>query len=354
METPNTINHGEPQLSSILDQLELPPMMIESTTHLDYSKDQLTTGNKTSSPVHQPQEITTHGHTSQMPWTNHFPQLNKHMKPKETFETANKRENISRITSANSPPLCHSQDCKTAPSSEPTSVKDSTPKSNTKHSDKTHKLWQNGKLLQDSPGELQKNRVELDLRACLTDLLNQLQSEIIKAKEMETTPDTTISMTIPLLKETSGTWTSTKSTNNSTDLLLMKMEMMMNPKKKSPIMNQKKEMMTTKSTNSTCKDKETQTKVLTNTKMHSTTSSTTSSQTSSELHLSKEYASSAKRKDISIAIVSQGRFLFTKEEQEIWDNNKPTTTTDPDLQTKAKEERLSKTKGKTPMPWYTT
>jgi hypothetical protein len=79
-----------------------------------------------------------------------------------------------------------------------------------------------------------------------------------------------------------------------------------------------------------------------------------SSQTNNELHLSKEYASSARRKDISIMIVRQGRFSFTKEEQEIWDNNKPTTTTDPDLKTKAKEERLSKTKGKTPMPWYTT
>jgi hypothetical protein len=72
------------------------------------------------------------------------------------------------------------------------------------------------------------------------------------------------------------------------------------------------------------------------------------------LHLSKEYASSARRKDISIAIVRQGRFSFTKEEQEIWDNNKPTIATNPDLQIKAKEERLSKTKGKTPMPWYTT
>jgi hypothetical protein len=73
-----------------------------------------------------------------------------------------------------------------------------------------------------------------------------------------------------------------------------------------------------------------------------------------ELHSSKEYASSARRKVISIVIVRQGRFLFTKEEQEIWGNDKPTTTTDPDLKTKAKGERLSKTKGKTPMPWYTT
>jgi hypothetical protein len=61
-----------------------------------------------------------------------------------------------------------------------------------------------------------------------------------------------------------------------------------------------------------------------------------------------------KKKDISITIVRQGRFSFTKEEQEIWDNDKPTTAIDPDLKTKAKEERLSKTKGKTPMPWYTT
>jgi hypothetical protein len=52
METPNITDHGEPQSSSISDQLELPPMMIESTTHSDYSKDQLTTGNKISSPVH--------------------------------------------------------------------------------------------------------------------------------------------------------------------------------------------------------------------------------------------------------------------------------------------------------------
>jgi hypothetical protein len=354
METPNITNHGKPQSSSISDQLELPLMMIESTIHSDYSKDQLTTGNKISSPVHRPPEITIHGHTSQMPWTNHSPQLNKHTKLKETFKTVNKKGNISRITSVNSPPLCHSQDCKTAPPSELTSAKDLTPKSDTKHSDKTHRLWQNGKLLQDLPGELQKNRVELDLETCLTDLLNQLQSEITKAKEMETTPDTTISTTILLLKETSGTWTLTKSTNNSTDLLLTKMEMTMNPKKKSQTMNQKKMMMMMKSTNSTHKDKETQTEVLTNTKMHSTTSSTMSSQTNSELHLSKEYASSARRKDISITIVRQGRFSFTKEEQEIWDNNKPTTPTNPDLQTKAKEERLSKTKGKTPMPWYTT
>jgi hypothetical protein len=75
-----------------------------------------------------------------------------------------------------------------------------------------------------------------------------------------------------------------------------------------------------------------------------------SSQMNNKLHSSKEYASFARRKDISIAIVKQGRFLFTKEEQEIWDNDKPTTTTDPDLKTKAKDERLSKTKGKTPMP----
>jgi hypothetical protein len=320
---------------------------------LDYSKDQLTTGNKTSSPVHHSQEITTHRHTSQMPWTNHSLQHNKHTKLKETFKTANKRENISRITSVNSPPLCHSQDCKTVPPSEPISAKDLTPKSDTKHSDKTPKLWQNGKHLQDSPGELQKNRVELDLKACLTDLLNQLQSKITKAEGTETTPDTTISMMTPLLKETSGTWSLTKSTNNSTNLLSTKMKMMRNLTKKSPTMNQKK-MMMTKSTNSIHKDKETQTKVLINTKMHLTTSSTMSSQMNNKLHSNKEYASSARRKDISIVIVRQGRFSFTKEEQEIWDNDKPTTTTDPDLKIKAKEERLSKTKGKTPMPWYTT
>jgi hypothetical protein len=355
METPNITDHGEPQSSSILDQLESPPMMIESTIHSDYSKDQQTTGNKISSPVHQPLEITTHGHTSQTPWTNHSPQLNKHTKLKETFETVNKRENISRITSVNSPPLCHSQDGKTAPPSEPTSAKDLTPKSDTKHSDKTHKLWQNGKQLQDSPGESQKNRVELDLGTHLTDLLNQLQNKITKAKEMETTPNTTISTTTPLLKEMSGTWISTKSINNSTDLLSMKTETMtMNPKKKSLTTNKKKMMMMTKSTNSTHKDKEIQTEVLTNTKMHSITSSTTSSQMNNELHSNKEYASSARRKDISIAIVKQGRFSFTKEEQEIWDNDKPTIATNPDHRTKAKEERPSKTKGKTPMPWYTT
>jgi hypothetical protein len=217
-------------------------------------------------------------------------------------------------------------------------VKDLTPKSDTKPSDKTSKLWQNGKQLQDLPGELQKNRVELDLEACLTNLLNQLQSKITKAEETETTPDTTISMMIPLLKETSETWTSTKSTNNSINSPSTKMKMMRNLMKKSLTTNQKM-MMMMKSTNSTHKDKETQTEVLTNTKMHLTTSSTMSSQMSNELHSSKEYASSARRKDIFIAIVRQGRFLFTKEEQEIWDNDKPTTTTDPDLRTKAKEER---------------
>jgi hypothetical protein len=200
METPNIIDHGKPQSNSISDQLESSLIKIESTTHLDYSKDQLTTGNKTSSPAHHLQEITTHGYTSQIPWTNHLPQHNKHMKPKETFKTANRRENISRIMSANSPPLCHSQDCKTVPPSEPISVKDLTPKSDIKPSDKIPKLWQNGKQLQDLPGELQKNRIKLDLKAHLTNLLNQLQSEITKAKETETTPDTTISMTIPLLK----------------------------------------------------------------------------------------------------------------------------------------------------------
>jgi hypothetical protein len=166
------------------------------------------------------------------------------MKPKETFETANKRGNTSRITSANSPPSCHNQDCKTVPPSEPISAKDLTPKCDMKHSDKTPKLWQNGKQLQDSPGELQKNRVELDLEAHLTNLLNQLQSKITKAKEMETTPDTTISTTTPLLKEMSGTWTLTTSNNNSIDLPLTKTKMMRNLMKKNPTMNQKM-MMTT-------------------------------------------------------------------------------------------------------------
>jgi hypothetical protein len=55
-----------------------------------------------------------------------------------------------------------------------------------------------------------------------------------------------------------------------------------------------------------------------------------SSQMNNKLHSNKEYASSARRKDISIMIVKQGRFLFTKEEQEIWDNDKPTIATNPD------------------------
>ena len=78
------------------------------------------------------------------------------------------------------------------------------------------------------------------------------------------------------------------------------------------------------------------------------TSSTTSSQTNKEQHSKMENASIARRKDISIALVQQGRFTKTQEEREACLSN-PNLNHNP-----GKDTDQSKGKGKTLMPWFTT
>jgi len=76
-----------------------------------------------------------------------------------------------------------------------------------------------------------------------------------------------------------------------------------------------------------------------------------SSPTNNEQPLEMENVSSARRKDISIGIVKQGRHTLLPNERTAWDIDR---LINPDPNRKGPVVNQAKGKGKTPTPWYIT